>query len=132
RDIQRSLSKRNTGTRQELAVDFTGAFAGTSSWEGRCAMPCESVFTSEEGLMYQESYHEVHRLFKEHRVSRSAGFDFPDDHLSFMCTFMAMLSQRTAAALREGAYREALEQMRTSRTFLESHILSWFDRFEEL
>ena len=95
-------------------------------------MPCESVFTSEEGLMYQGSYHEVHRVFKEHQVSRSTGFDFPDDHLSFLCTFMAMLSQRANDALKAGEYGEALKQVRTSRAFLEAHILSWLDPFEEL
>ena len=36
-DMERALSKRHSGTRQELAVDFTGAFAGTSSWKGRYA-----------------------------------------------------------------------------------------------
>ena len=38
-DMERALSKRHSGTRQELAVDFTGAFAGTSSWKGRYATP---------------------------------------------------------------------------------------------
>ena len=31
-DITRYLRKRNSGTRQALAVEFTSAFAGTSSW----------------------------------------------------------------------------------------------------
>ena len=50
-DMVRSLRRRNTGTRQELAVDFTATFAGTSSWKGEYAVPYESVFTSDEGLM---------------------------------------------------------------------------------
>ena len=63
-DITRYLRKRNSGTRQALAVDFTSAFAGTSSWKGRYAVPYESVHTSEEGLMFQDAYHEVFQLYK--------------------------------------------------------------------
>ena len=80
-DMERALSKRHSGTRQELAVDFTGAFAGTSSWKGRYATPYESVFTSEEGLLFQDSYHEVYRLYRQNSVRKSPGYDFPDDHL---------------------------------------------------
>ncbi|MEQ3250023.1 TorD/DmsD family molecular chaperone, partial [Eggerthella lenta] len=82
-DMERALSKRHSGTRQELAVDFTGAFAGTSSWKGRYATPYESVFTSEEGLLFQDSYHEVYRLYRQNSVRKSPGYDFPDDHLVY-------------------------------------------------
>ena len=82
-DMERELSKRHSGTRQELAVDFTGAFAGTSSWKGRYATPYESVFTSEEGLLFQDSYHEVYRLYRQNSVRKSPGYDFPDDHLVY-------------------------------------------------
>ena len=82
-DMERALSKRHSGTRQELAVDFTGAFAETSSWKGRYATPYESVFTSEEGLLFQDSYHEVYRLYRQNSVRKSPGYDFPDDHLVY-------------------------------------------------
>ena len=82
-DMERALSKRHSGTRQELAVDFTGAFAGTSSWKGRYATPYESVFTSEEGLLFQDSYHEVYRLYRQNSVRKSPGYDFPDDLLVY-------------------------------------------------
>lgn len=130
-DITRYLNKRNTGTRQELAVDFTAAFAGTSSWKGEYAVPYESVFTSEEGLLFQDAYHEVFTLYKKNRVARKEGYDFPDDHLSFMCEFLAILSGRTIDALKAGNRAEALEQASVSRAFLEDHILSWYDKLHE-
>ena len=126
-DMSRFLRKRHTGTRQQLAVDFTMAFAGTAAWKGRYAVPYESVFKSEEGLMFQGPYHEVYQLFKEHRVQRAAGYDYPDDHLSFMCEFMAILSNRAADALREGDWEGAREQLRISSGFLQDHMLSWYD-----
>ncbi len=99
-DMERALSKRHSGTRQELAVDFTGAFAGTSSWKGRYATPYESVFTSEEGLLFQDSYHEVYRLYRQNSVRKSPGYDFPDDHLSYLCEFQAPPGERGRALAR--------------------------------
>ncbi len=130
-DITRYLRKRNSGTRQELAVDFTSAFAGTSSWKGRYAVPYESVHTSEEGLMFQDAYHEVFRLYKENHVAKADGLDFPHDHLSFMCEFLVVLSERIENALYAGDDEEALRQVDVSRAFLADHILSWFDTFQD-
>lgn len=131
-DISRYVARRTTATRQDLAVDFTAAFAGTSSWEGRYAVPYESVFTSDEGLLFQDSYHEVHALFRENRVRRSEGYDFPDDHLSFMCEFQAILSRRAIDFLGEGDRAGALEHIAFSRSFMEDHILPWFPEFRDL
>lgn len=131
-DVSRYLRKRNSGTLQELAVDFTSAFAGTQSWKGRYAVPYESVHTSEEGLMFQEAYHEVFQLYKANRVAKAEGYDFPHDHLSFMCEFLVVLSERIAAVLEAGGDAEALAQVRVSRAFLADHILSWFDTFQDL
>ena len=112
-DMERALSKRHSGTRQELAVDFTGAFAGTSSWKGRYATPYESVFTSEEGLLFQDSYHEVYRLYRQNSVRKS-------------------LARRAVRSLEANDAECALEQVRLSQHVLHDHILSWFDDFEEL
>ena len=131
-DMTRYLRKRHSGTRQALAVDFTSAFAGTSSWKGRYAVPYESVHTSEEGLLFQDAYHEVFQLYKANHVAKAEGYDFPHDHLSFMCEFLVVVSDRIATALKAGDDAEALRQVRLSRAFLADHILSWFDRFQEL
>lgn len=131
-DIRRYLAKRNSGTRQELAVDYTGAFGSTSSWKGRYAAPYESVHTSEEGLMYQGAYHEVFQLYKQHHVVRAEGYDYPHDHLSFMCEFQVILAERAIEAMEAGNPEEALKQIKASQGFLEDHILSWFDDLADL
>ena len=131
-DMTRYLNKRNTGTRQELAVDFTSAFAGTNAWKGKYAVPYESVFTSEGGLLFQNAYHEVFRLYRENRVARKEGYDFPDDHLSFMFEFLVILSNRAVEALKAGDKATAYQQFDISRKFIHDHILSWFDPFQEL
>ncbi len=131
-DMSRYLAKRNTGTRLELAVDFTSAFAGTKTYEGRSAVPYKSVFTSEEGLLYQEGYRQVFAVYKREAVKRQSGLDYPDDHLSFMCEFMALLSRRTLTSLNEGKTDEALHYLTVSLDFLRAHIAIWFDDFADL
>ena len=128
-DITRCLRKRNTGTRDELAVDFTGAFAGVKAYEGKVAVPYKSVFTNVDGLLYQEGFEDVYRAFKSECVRKRPGLDYPDDHLSFMCEFMALLSRRAERALAAGDSARALHEVQVSRQFLDDNILSWFDAF---
>ena len=82
--------------------------------------------------MYQESYHEVYHLYKQQHVERSEGYDYPHDHLSFMCTFEGILSQRAIDALRAGDIEEALYQVAVAGEFLQQHILSWYDTLADL
>jgi TorA maturation chaperone TorD len=130
-DIRRYLRKRNTGSRQELACDFTSAFAGTKTYNGLAAVPYESVFTSEDGLLCRESYHEVYAAYKHEALRKREGLNFPEDHLSFMCQFMAILSRRTSQRLTDDDYEGALDDLRVSRDFLHDHILSWYAAFRE-
>lgn len=131
-DIQRYLSKRNTDTRRALAVDFTAAFAGTSAYEGKVAVPFKSVFTSDEGLMCRDGFVEVFTALKSERLRRREGLDWPDDHISFMFEFLAILSRRAEACLVAGDVAEARRNLEVSRDFLNEHILSWFERFAAL
>ncbi|MCD8315996.1 MAG: molecular chaperone TorD family protein [Eggerthellaceae bacterium] len=131
-DITRALRKMHTGTRELIARDFTAAFAGTSAYEGKSAMPCESVFTSNTGLMMQNSYVEVSKVFRKEKIRKKEGFDWPEDHISIMFNFMAVLSRRAIGAIESGDRKEAGRNLELSRDFLENQILSWFDDFQEL
>lgn len=99
-DMYRYLRKRNSGSRQELAVDFTSAFLGTVSIGGRQAMPYESLFRDRSGLLMQGPRNEVYQTFKAASVELKDGLDIPEDHLSF--EFMALLCDRALAAEHAG------------------------------
>ena len=130
-DVTRYLRKRNTGTRQELACDFTSSFGGTKTYNGLSAVPYESVFTSEDGLLCQGAYQEVFATYKRESLRRREGLDFPEDHLSFMCQFMAVMSRRACERLSVEDYAGALDDVEISLDFLNDHILSWYDAFAE-
>lgn len=131
-DIRRYLRKRNTGTRQELAVDFTCCFLGANAYEGRYAVPYESVFRGETGLMMQEPRNEVYRTYKQAAIKLREGVNLPEDHLSFEFEFIAILCDRTAEQLKANDVDAAIKTLQDQQAFIEDHILSWFGDLAEL
>ncbi|MBR3258625.1 MAG: molecular chaperone TorD family protein [Eggerthellaceae bacterium] len=131
-DISRYLAKRSKGSRQELAIDYTQSLGGLASYEGRYAVPCASVYTSEDGLLYQETYHEVYTLFREFGVTRSEGFDYPDDHLSLLFSFLGIMATRGAEALEQGDGKTARHYLGVCPDVAQKYILSWYEDFAEL
>ena len=130
-DITRFLRKRHTGTRQMLAIDYTSSFGGAHTYEGRTAVPYASVFMSKEGLLSQGPRAEVFKVYTRNLL-RVTDTSTPDDHLSFLLEFLAVMSDRAADALREDRlddYRACLEE---SRDFINNHILSWLDDLAEI
>ncbi|MGV8084126.1 MAG: molecular chaperone [Coriobacteriia bacterium] len=131
-DIRRYLRKRNTGTRQELAIDFTCCFLGANAFEGRYAVPYESVFRGETGLMMQEPRNEVYRTYKKAAIKLREGIDLPEDHLSFEFEFLAILCDRAAEQLNAGDIESAIKTLSAQQAFIEDHIVSWFGDLAEL
>ncbi len=130
-DIARYLRRRNTGTRQQLACDFTSAFVGTKTYEGKSAVPYESVFTSEDGLMCQQAYHDVVAIYAREGLKKDDGLHIPDDHLSYMLEFVGVLLDRAVTALDKGDEEAARHNLACVRDFADAHMLSWFDTFAQ-
>ena len=69
RDLHGALRLRHTGTKEELAADFTGAFYGIRTREGRTAQPFESLFrTQGPGQLMGEARSEVYRELRAHQL----------------------------------------------------------------
>ena len=131
-DVYRYLRRMNTGTRQELASDFTSVFYGIQTYEGRAAQPIESLYRSDGGWVMGEASGEVYRAFRESCVKVREGLDLPDDHLSFLFEFMACLCERIATCVEDGRWEEASRTLDEQRAFFERHIASWFPRFKAI
>lgn len=130
-DISRYLRKRNTGTRQELAADYTSAFLGTKVLDGKQAMPYESLFRDDSGLLMRGPRTEVYHLYQQAGVVLKGDFYVPEDHLAFEFEFMAILCDRAAACLDADDIDGCVEQLALQSTFFDDHIASWFDAFFE-
>lgn len=131
-DMYRFLRRRNTATCQDLRADFTQVFCGVREYKGVSAVPYESIYLHPEGELMGPARLEVFRTYKRHCVKLSAGVDIPEDHIAFELEFMAVLSERCAEALRSGDVQRAFEQIDAQVSFLDQHVLRWFDRFFNL
>jgi TorA maturation chaperone TorD len=89
------------------------------------AAPYASVFLGSEALLFQEPFTQVYRLFKAEGISLRPGVDLPEDHLSFELEFLALISDRIAAALEQGHSDEALYNLSLSQKFIKDSILTW-------
>lgn len=130
RDLHGALRLRHTGTKEELAADFTGAFYGIRTREGRTAQPFESLFrTQGTGQLMGEARSEVYRELRAHQLRVPAGVDLPEDHLSFIFAYLGHLCDDAASALHAGNEARAAELLERQRSFFRAHVASWVRDF---
>lgn len=131
-DIYRALRRRNTGTRQLLAMDFTSCFLGTKTYRGLTGAPYESLYRDSSGTLMGPIRTQVFNTYKRERIALQPDLDLPEDHLSFEMEFLAVLCDRCAKAVEAGDRDEALRVLGVQKAFLEEHVLAWFPRFHNL
>ncbi len=131
-DMRRFLRRRHSGTRQELAMEFTQCFLGTHTYKGMTAAPYESLYRDSSGVLMGKYRTEVYNIYKKECVALEKGKDYAEDHLSFEMEFLAILCDRCIAALEAGDNDEALRILDVQEQFLNKHILVWFPRFRNL
>lgn len=129
-DLSSALRLRHTGTKEELAADYTGAFYGIRTREGRTAQPFESLFRTEgTAELMGEARSEVYRELRKHQLKVPDGIDLPEDHLSFIFTYLGLLCNQAAALLQNGQRAEAETVLDTQRSFFITHVDSWISDF---
>ena len=128
-DMMRSVRKADSATRDDLACDYARAILGAGTFQQRRATPFESVFTSQTGLLMQEARDDVYRLFLQEHLEADASLRIPEDHLSFICEFMAILCDRFSMALGIAEYTEARRLLGVQQELLSSHLLNWIDDY---
>ena len=87
----------------------------------------DSVYVSDDGLLFQESTLEVRRVYASCGLALEGQGNEADDHLAIELDFMRRLSLRLA----EGAPSFDAETAKAQRDFLEAHLLKWVPRFAQ-
>ncbi len=126
-DIHSYLKKRNSATRQDLAVDYAHTFLAAGNYETYAATPFESVFVSEAGLLMQEPRDEVYKMYCEAHVQPDESLHVPEDHVSFEFQFMAHLIEKLNCEIEKHNWDEALRVAKTIEEFHKNHQLNWID-----
>jgi TorA maturation chaperone TorD len=110
-----------------LAVDYARLCLGSDPREG--ADPYESVHRNKEGLMMQDDWEAVLRLYAELGLSRAEGAHEMEDHLALELECMAQLCARQEAALNAGELPEASWWLEQQVRMLDEHLLRWVSSF---
>lgn len=122
-----SLARINTGTRQQLAVDYAHTFLAAGNYETYAATPYESVFTSEAGILMQEARDEVYKMYCDEQMQPDEKLQIPEDHVAFEFEFMALLLDRLNGALLIDDHPRAAEYATKLQKFHREHQLNWID-----
>lgn len=100
----------------DLAVDYARIFLSAGVAQGKAAFPYESVYTSRKHLVMQDSRMDVVELYAKRGVAPAKdNYHVPEDHLGYLCEYMAIL-------IDEGAADE-------QKAFLKNHLLNWVSAF---
>ena len=123
------LRHRDTGTRQEIAVDYAHTFLGAGNYDKLMAPPYESVYTSEEHLLMQDARDGALSFYRSEGLDLPAENTTPEDHIGFEMQFMAKLIDRSCDALSAGDHAEFARLVRVQREFYVQHLANWLPAF---
>jgi TorA maturation chaperone TorD len=124
-EMERLSVRPSTGL-EKLRGEYTRLFLGPTDLK---APPWESIYTSTQRTLFQESTLEVRNAY------RAQGFlpaEYPrvaDDHLALECAFMAQLGERVKNSYREGSSEETRAALEASQQFLTKHLLIWMPSY---
>jgi len=89
----------------------------------------ESVYTSPEHLLKQESWSEVKAFYLKNHYKHIDGDKTLEDHIAMEMEFMGYLSRDIAETLEQEKFDEAEELIREQLEFYRDHILKWVPLF---
>lgn len=127
RRLERALQDEAPDQLQELAVDYVRLCLGSDPREG--ADPYESVHRNKEGLLMQDEWEAVLRLYDELGLARTEATRESEDHLALELECMAQLCTRQGFALEAGELPEASWWLEQQARMLDEHLLRWVPSF---
>jgi len=105
----------------QLHWDYTRLFIGPYKL---LAPPWESLYLSEERLLFQESALQVRSAYAKYGFRPSHYQREPDDHLGLELDFMYQLAHQDEENFNDEK-EQFIEVLLDSRSFLETHLLNW-------
>lgn len=115
-------------TLERMKTEYTRLFLGP---EDLIAAPWESVYTTTERALFQESTLAVRDWYRKYHYLPAMYPRVPDDHISLMMHFLSLTTEKAAAALEAGQTAECSAILEGQRLFEEKHLLNWVFRYAD-
>ena len=107
---------------EDLLREYTKLFLGPEDY---IAAPWESIYTSKERALFQESTLDVRAWFKRFGYVAGGYPNYPDDHISIMMQFMALMGAKANDALIVGEMEVCRNLIAGQMQFAKEHLLNW-------
>ena len=112
---------------EDLSREYASLFLGVGS---KTVSPCESVYRSGAGLLYQSTLFEVQQLYGGIGMEKSEQYHEPDDHIAVELMYMAKLCGMTGEAVNTDN-KSGLRYLGLQQQFLETHLTQWVSVFSQ-
>jgi TorA maturation chaperone TorD len=132
--LRRYFAFAGSDMRTELACEYARIFlaSGVYTETRDVAVPYESVFTSEERMVMQDSRDDVRARYRADGFQVTPAIREPEDHLSIELEYLASMAGRTLELLESGDDGAALaENVRRQGEFIRLHLLNWLPALRE-
>ncbi len=106
----------------DLAMDYQLLFVGPGHPR---AVPYESVYRSQEHLLFEEQTFEVREAYREFGLEAPRLNTEPDDHIALEFSFLAHLCTRALDALEAGDDLQLDRCLAAEQAFLADHLLQF-------
>lgn len=113
---------------EDLLREYTKLFLGPEDY---IAAPWESVYTSKERALFQQSTLDVRYWFSVNGYTAGGYPNFPDDHISIMLHFLALMSAKANDALIVGEMDVCRKLLKDQKQFEKEHMLNWLTRYAQ-
>ncbi|MBN2417519.1 molecular chaperone TorD family protein [bacterium] len=109
-----------------LVQDYTRLFVGL---ERTLAPPFESVYRSEEHLLFEKQTAEVRERYRRFGMTVPARNRIPDDHIGYELQFLAALCSCMDEAVESGEREKVRRCAAEARDFIGDHLSVWLPDF---
>lgn len=110
----------------DLKGEYTRLFLGPEDY---IAAPWESVYTTKERALFQESTLDVRTWFRRFGYVAGGYPNHPDDHISLMMDFLARTTQMAAEELARGEIKACTAILADQADFEKAHLLNWLYKY---
>lgn len=109
--------------------EYTRVFIGPGALP---ASPYESPYKGSHDMsLLQENTLSVRREYRESGMEPKRLHAVPDDHIAFMCSFMAKRAEAACELFEKGDLDALAIELSSQEQFIASHMLGWIDIFAE-
>lgn len=124
--FQNWIQNRNKGLDEEAFKDISADYTRLMVGVGKVlAPPWESVYFSEDRLVFQEQTLAVRNWYRRFGLELENLHKEPDDHIGLELSFIAYLAELQVKALEEQDVKKYELLNDAKRQFIEEHLLMW-------